>query len=175
MVLKMKRDIPVLSIVTPFKPVETTRFRMQIVKLMNLNYREVSGQAVGELYKEDPEKCCEHYKVAPLKEALKPFSAWITGIRSTEGLTRSNIKPVQETDGLTKINPLCFWNEVDVWKYIAMYNVPINPLYLKGYRSLGCAPCSVLVDDDKDERSGRWHGTCKEAGECGIHSKSMRK
>ena len=42
--------------------------------------------------------------------------------------------------------------------------------YKKGFRSLGCEPCTVLIKDTEPERSGRWAGTSKMGGECGIHT-----
>ena len=34
------------------------------------------------------------------------------------------------------------FTEKDIWRYLALYKIPVNPLYKKGYRSLGCKPCS---------------------------------
>ena len=45
----------------------------------------------------------------------------------------------------------------------------------KRIRSLGCAPCTVPIYDYESERNGRWRGTIKRAGECGILSNVMPK
>lgn len=49
-----------------------------------------------------------------------------------------------------RIHPLLHWTELDVWKYIKKYNLPVNPLYFskggKRYRSLGCMPCTYPID-----------------------------
>ena len=50
--------------------------------------------------------------------------------------------------------------------------MPVNPLYAEGYRSLGCAPCTKIAQG-ADERAGRWIGTSKCGGECGIHTKPL--
>ena len=50
--------------------------------------------------------------------------------------------------------------------------VPVNPLYAQGYRSLGCGPCTKIAQG-ADERAGRWIGTSKCGGECGIHTKPL--
>ncbi|HUW59215.1 MAG TPA: phosphoadenylyl-sulfate reductase, partial [Planctomycetota bacterium] len=47
------------------------------------------------------------------------------------------------------------------------------PLYAKGYRSLGCGPCTRITTDP-DERAGRWIGTSKCGGECGIHTRPLK-
>ena len=45
-------------------------------------------------------------------------------------------------------------------------------MYKMGYRSLGCLPCSHKEKDEKEEeKKGRWKGTSKACGECGIHSR----
>jgi len=41
-----------------------------------------------------------------------------------------------------RVHPLLHWTEIDIWKYIKDRNLPVHPLYFKGYRSLGCYPCT---------------------------------
>ncbi len=60
-----------------------------------------------------------------------------------------------------------------MWQYLALHGVPVNPLYGKGYRSLGCAPCTQIATGP-DERAGRWLGTSKCGGECGIHTRPLK-
>ena len=47
----------------------------------------------------------------------------------------------QNTDegwpSIMRYNPLLDWSYSDVWNYINFYNLPICPLYEKGYTSLG--------------------------------------
>ena len=75
--------------------------------------------------------------------------------------------------GLVKLNPILIWHEREVWQYLALYRVPVNPLYAQGYRSLGCAPCSKIANGP-NERAGRWIGTSKCGGECGIHTRPLK-
>lgn len=126
------------------------------------------------LYEAQPDVCCKLLKVEPTKEAVKDLDAWITGLRSTEGYTRADYKEVEEKGGLIKINPILEWTELDIWRYLALNNVPVNPLYAQGYRSLGCAPCSKIIADDQLERAGRWQNTSKCGGECGIHTQPLK-
>lgn len=44
-----------------------------------------------------------------------------------------------------RVHPLLNWFEYEVWEYVVDNNLPVNPLYFKGYRSLGCEPCTVPV------------------------------
>ena len=46
------------------------------------------------------------------------------------------------------------------------YDLREVPLYDKVYLSIGCEPCTSLLSDLNDQRSGRWAGR---KVECGIH------
>lgn len=74
---------------------------------------------------------------------------------------------------LLKLNPILLWHEREVWQYLALYGVPVNQLYGEGYRSLGCAPCTQITTG-ANERDGRWIGTSKCGGECGIHTRPLK-
>ncbi|MFN7150847.1 MAG: phosphoadenosine phosphosulfate reductase family protein, partial [Microthrixaceae bacterium] len=50
---------------------------------------------------------------------------------------------------------------------IARHDVPVNPLTLQGYPSIGCMPCTQPVAPGEDPRSGRWAG--RDKTECGLH------
>ena len=101
-------------------------------------------------------------------------ACWVTGLRCTEGRTRVDFQEIEERDaGLIKLNPILIWHEREVWQYLALYRVPVNPLYAHGYRSLGCAPCSKITNG-LNERAGRWIGTSKCGGECGIHTRPLK-
>ena len=133
--------------------------------------RTVEQQAAVEgpaLWERDPDRCCGLRKVRPLAEALAPFDAWIAGIRRDGGGSRANTQLLEWSTkyNLVKLNPLAFWSERDVWRYIHRHNVPYNRLLDQGYRSLGCQTCTRLPTDD-DPRSGRWAGFAKT--ECGLH------
>ena len=175
--LQIEPNIKVISVITQFKPRTTLLFKNAIVEMWELNYSEYRANGdnlpVG-LWKTDPNRCCEIYKVEPMKEAVHDLDCWISGVRSKEGITRGDYEEIEEKDGLVKINPLLRWDEIDIWKYAALYHVPMNPLYRFGYRSLGCSPCTSLVSDDEPERAGRWKGSNKCAGECGIHTKKLK-
>jgi phosphoadenosine phosphosulfate reductase len=134
-----------------------------------LTIAEQDAQEGPQLYRRDPDRCCGIRKVAPLAEALRPYGAWISGIRRDQSATRATIELVQWSarHSLLKINPLAHWTERDVWRYIQAHEVPYNPLLDQGYPSLGCAPCTRPAGGDGDLRAGRWAGFAKT--ECGIH------
>ena len=163
-------------VTTRFKPAETKQFMAQeVARYPELRVFSNDREIPENLYETDPDKCCEILKVQPTRRAVQEMEVecWITGLRCTVGRTRTNYKEVEELDkGLIKLNPILIWYEREVWQYLALNRVPVNPLYAKGYRSLGCAPCTRIAQG-ADERAGRWIGTSKCGGECGIHTKPL--
>ncbi|MBU4342413.1 MAG: phosphoadenylyl-sulfate reductase [Candidatus Omnitrophica bacterium] len=164
-------------VTTRFKPKETVKFMNEEVrKYPELKVYKNDAKIPDKLYETDPNKCCDILKVEPVKHAVEEMgvTCWVTGLRCTEGRTRTDFKEVEERDkGLIKLNPILIWKEREVWQYLALYGVKVNPLYTEGYRSLGCAPCTKITNED-NERAGRWIGTSKCGGECGIHTRPLK-
>ncbi|MGK7345505.1 MAG: phosphoadenylyl-sulfate reductase [Candidatus Nitrospinota bacterium M3_3B_026] len=163
-------------VTTPYKPKETIDY-MNDLAADDPDLRIYkSDQDVGELYKTDPDECCRILKVEPVRQAVAEMDVklWITGLRCTEGRTRTDFREVEQRDeGLYKLNPILLFKEREVWQYLALNGVKVNPLYGEGYRSLGCAPCTAIVADE-NERAGRWLSTSKCGGECGIHTRPLK-
>jgi phosphoadenosine phosphosulfate reductase len=163
-------------ITTRFKPSETKQFMAEeVARYPELRVFSNDEEIPDKLYETDPDKCCEILKVKPTRQAIKEMGVgcWVTGLRCTEGRTRIDFKEIEERDvGLIKLNPILIWHEREVWQYLSINKVDVNPLYAKGYRSLGCWPCTKIAQG-ADERAGRWIGTSKCGGECGIHTKPL--
>ena len=164
-------------ITTRFKPRQTVEFMNETVR----QYPELevyrSDEAIPDrLHETDPDRCCDVLKVEPTRRAIRRMdvACWVTGLRCTEGRTRTDFKEIEERDpGLVKLNPILIWHEREVWQYLAIHRVPVNPLYAEGYRSLGCQPCTRIASGP-DERAGRWLGMSKCVGECGIHTRPLK-
>jgi phosphoadenosine phosphosulfate reductase len=121
-----------------------------------------------ELWKIDPENCCSAIKVGQLDRALAGKAAWMSGLRRDEAAIRATAPIVaRDLRGLVKVNPMATWTDDDIAGYITDHDVPVNPLLLKGYTSIGCMPCTALPTDPHDPRSGRWAG--RDKTECGLH------
>jgi phosphoadenosine phosphosulfate reductase len=121
---------------------------------------------------EEPKKaCCGARKIKPLNAALQGADAWITGQRREQSTTRTelNFEELDDARGIAKFNPLFDWSEADIWAYIKQENVPIHPLHLKGYPSIGCEPCTRQVKKGEDIRAGRWWWLQSDSKECGLH------
>ena len=121
------------------------------------------------LWEREPDVCCQLRKVEPLREMLSGLRAWITAIRREQTPARAGARVVERDRkfDVIKINPLAGWTSSDVWQYIREHDVPHNSLYDLGYRSIGCQPCTTLVQIGETERAGRWRGFAKT--ECGLH------
>ncbi len=127
------------------------------------------------LWKQRPDACCHIRKVEPLKERLKTLSVWITGVRQEQAASRQGagilerylFDPLLERY-ILKLNPMTAWGRDAVWNYLHKHGIPYNPLHDRGYRSIGCFPCTRPTAEGGDERAGRWTGFDK--SECGIHT-----
>ena len=148
------------------------RFERRATRLSLSAQAEVFGER---LWERDPDRCCYLRKVEPLKELLTGLLAWITGIRRDQTTARAQAGIVERDQRfeLIKINPLARWSSRDVWEYIRKYEVPYNRRYDQGYGSIGCAPCTDLVQIGEDPRAGRWRGSAKT--ECGLHQQVSPK
>ena len=170
-------DIRGFIVTTRFKPKETVEFmKEEVGRYPELKVYWSDEPVPDKLYETDPERCCEILKVGPTRRAIEKMdvACWVTGLRCTEGRTRTDFQEVEERDkGLIKLNPILIWHEREIWQYLAINRVPVNPLYAKGYRSLGCEPCTRITASP-DERAGRWLGTSKCGGECGIHTRPLK-
>ena len=123
---------------------------------------------------ENRKECCRIRKVEPLNRALKGLSAWITGLRKDQNITRNKIHAVEkdkEHPPLLKINPLKDWNLNDVEAYISKNKVPTNTLHKQNYPSIGCAPCTKPIEPGENPRAGRWWWENPEHKECGLHQR----
>lgn len=118
-------------------------------------------------------RCCEIRKVKPLKRVLSTVDAWICGLRKNQSQTRQEIETFEwdYNHSIYKINPIACWTEDMVWEYIKTHNVPYSELYNKGFRSIGCQPCTRVVKSGEDIRSGRWWWEDPDKKECGLHNR----
>lgn len=122
---------------------------------------------------DERKECCFIRKVEPLNRALKNTAVWITGLRASQSENRSGMQNFEYDSErqLLKFNPLLDWSDDELQSYIAIHNIPINALHSKGYKSIGCAPCTRAVMPDEHPRAGRWWWE-NSGKECGLHKTS---
>lgn len=151
------------------------RYDMQITGVTpKLSLEEQASKYGDKLWETNPDLCCYHRKVLPLRNYLSDKKIWITGVRRSQSETRRKTQIVEwdASNEVIKLNPLAHWTDDDIWRYIRMKNLPYNPLHDEGYPSLGCIPCTQAVSNDDEERAGRWNGLQKT--ECGIHRPTQK-
>lgn len=174
LVRRVAHSIPVFSVMADTEFSETYAFAQLVTVSYSLAYKQydfVQPMAA----RRNPVQCCAEEKVAATKAALVGYDAWISGVRSAEGISRAAFAPIEERGGLVKVNPVLDFTELDIWRYTGLHALPVHPRYRMGYRSLGCAICSVPEGDESEtERAGRWPGTARSGGECGIHTETLR-
>lgn len=178
MLQKISPKTDIFYLDTDFHFEETYETKDRLEKHYNLEFVRVSPKLTpeeqaekhgDEMWKSNPNGCCDIRKVQPLTEILGKYDAWITGIRRDQAPTRANSKKVEYDSkfGLIKFNPLASWTSEDVWNYIRANNIIYNPLHDQNYPSIGCHYCTRQVMPGEDPRAGRWADNDKT--ECGLH------
>ncbi len=176
---KVRPGVPVLFLDTGYHFAETLGTRDAVEAVYDVRVVNVTPEhSVAEqdrllgkdLFAREPDECCRLRKVVPLGKALRGYSAWVTGLRRSEAVTRANAPLISfnEAYKVVKVNPLATWSKEDVEQYIADNDVLVNPLLYEGYSSIGCATCTAKPLAGADARSGRWQGRSKT--ECGLHA-----
>ena len=178
MLFKITKDISVFYIDTGFLFDQTYELRDKLQDRYGFKFLRFSTDITPEmqadqygdkLWEKDPDICCNVRKVIPLKDALKDYDVWITGIRKKQTQVRkeADLIEFESRFEVIKINPLIEWTHDEVWGYIKANNLPYNILHDRDYPSIGCKQCTSPVCAGADDRSGRWKGTNKI--ECGLH------
>lgn len=167
--IRVDPAIEVVFIDTGYHFPETLRTVEDVRRHYGLNLRIMTvARQAEELWAVDPGSCCSAVKVGQLDRALAGKAAWMSGLRRAEASTREAAPLVtRDLRGLVKVNPIATWSDDQVADYIAANDVPVNPLILQGYPSIGCMPCTTKVAPGEDPRAGRWRGQDKT--ECGLH------
>jgi phosphoadenosine phosphosulfate reductase len=121
----------------------------------------------GKLHLTNTDACCAIRKVEPMARGVEPFRAWFTGRKRFQAATRQALPVFEAVGTRIRINPLARWTTGDLADYMKTHALRENPLVAYGYLSIGCFPCTSIVQPGEDARSGRWAGQAKT--ECGIH------
>jgi len=163
---------------------ETLALKVRLEKFFGISIQSVEPDLTveeqadingPELWKRNPDLCCTIRKVLPLRDRLCDLDCWITGLRRQQSETRAQTDVLElyvfdEPSGrdIVKLNPMAGWSREQVWDYLRQHKIPYNPLSDRGYRSIGCQPCTRCTANGEGERAGRWTGFNKV--ECGIHT-----
>jgi phosphoadenosine phosphosulfate reductase len=170
--------LPVVFIDTGFLFDETLAYRDQLARDLGLRI-EIARPAVprddflwehgADIMARDPDFCCAHNKVDPLKPYTARALGWVSGLRRDQGRTREHLPILLPTEGgPVKVHPLATMTSEEARAYMETHAIPEHPLKAKRYLSIGCYPCTQPVPEGADERDGRWAGRGKT--ECGLHT-----
>ena len=165
LILPIQKDIPVVFVNTYHQFKETYQYIKELREEWNLNIKEF--KAPTDKYSEFKnryndskfyEVCCKYHKIQPLLDSIKTLSldGLFVGIRGVEHEERAKETYFSKRETHTRIHPLLDWNRQDIIDYLIFSDIKINPMYDKGYTSLGCDPCTFPnPDPTKHERFGR--------------------
>jgi 3'-phosphoadenosine 5'-phosphosulfate sulfotransferase (PAPS reductase)/FAD synthetase/ferredoxin len=96
--------------------------------------------------------CCKVMKTAPLYKELKringkdkqPNVLAFEGIRAEESTSRSQYPRIGrgvKHNNVVSARPILYWNVSEIFLYIFMRKLTINPAYRKGVTRVGCVTC----------------------------------
>lgn len=169
-VLKLNPDIPVLLVDTRYEFPETIPFVEKIRNDWNIASlttlratTDIADKLTKKYGKGTPKFTLEfnnHHKIQPLMMGIKNLhlDAFIAGIRGVEHEERAKetIFSPRKNPKHVRIHPILFWTRLDVQNYLVKNGLPHNPVYDKGYTSLGSTlDTTPNKDPNMHERAGR--------------------
>jgi phosphoadenosine phosphosulfate reductase len=176
MISRVDPAMPVIFLDTGKLFAETAAYRDRLVKFLKLTDVRTARSAAADLLLHDPEGalhlynpdlCCHVRKTLPLDSVAAGFDVLISGRKRFHGGERARLEPLAVVDNRLKVEPLAHFSALDLAAYMAANDLPPHPLAARGYRSIGCMPCTTRSGTDDNPRAGRWEG--REKTECGIH------
>lgn len=182
LVTRVVPSIPVIWIDTGYLFPETYRFAEDLTVRLNLNLHAVQPAMssarmealYGRFWEQDDVDALNRYdqlrKVQPMLDALRALgaTAWLAGLRSDQTSFRRDLPRVDRSGSRFKLLPILGWSSKQMYDYLQTYDLPIHPLFDKGYVSAGDWHSSrPLRHGDGHERETRFRGLKEE---CGLHT-----
>jgi phosphoadenosine phosphosulfate reductase len=184
LIAEVKPDLPIFFLDTGKHFQATLDYAREVEKLLGLTHviwlkpdEKMLGNAdpKGDLWQHTPNRCCWIRKVEPLERAMKDYDiqAMITGRKRYQTPQRANMETIEiDEKGIFRINPLAYWSKAQQEEFLERRNLPPHPLVAQGFPSIGCEPCTSMVEAGQDARAGRWAHTFdgdNKKVECGLH------
>jgi phosphoadenosine phosphosulfate reductase len=170
MAMQIKHDVPILFVDTRYEFPETFDFIERLRQewsFESLTTVRAGTDRVEEFTKKygrgTPKFTLafnKHHKIEPLVRGIKTlhFDAFLGGIRGVEHEERAKesfFSPRSDPKHI-RVHPMLFWTRDDVQTYLKRNHLPHNPVYDKGYTSLGSTlDTTPNKDPNMHERAGR--------------------
>jgi phosphoadenosine phosphosulfate reductase len=161
---------PVHFIDTTYHFKETLDYKEKLTNLFGLEVIDIvpdkeqnEFSRIGELWRYDPDQCCNINKVEPFQKIRDQYEIWISGLMYWQSSHREKLNIFEEKKGVIKFYPIVDVSEEEALRVIEENNLPMHPLKPLGYESIGCMHCTLKGK----KRKGRWAQTVKT--ECGLH------
>lgn len=121
--------------------------------------------------------CCSTFKEGQVKRVQDKNKKYVTllGVRKYESVKRAfyefdirqaynnKNKKYNMPNHWERIAPICYWTDKDVWLYIILNNLKVNPMYYKGFNRCGCLICpynseytDLLIKKYYPQQYNRW-------------------
>jgi len=105
-----------------------------------------AGYSVFNKQPRDVKACCLHNKINTVNRLIsdKGFQVMMVAVRWDEHEARSKDPYIRKIDSPPhlRVEPVLHWSWKDVLTWYRRHPQLLNPLYLEGYTSLGCSPCT---------------------------------
>jgi len=174
-----KPDILVVFIDTGYLFDETIEFSKHLTSTLNLNLKTFRPLLDKEKYEKKFGKVWENgleglelynqnRKVEPMQRALNDLHAatWFSGIRKEQSPTREQKMFVELSNNRYKVSPILDWTSEDIDSYIKDNSLEYNPLWHKGYISIGDTHTTKSIYEVESIEQTRFFGLKRE---CGLH------
>ena len=179
MITQVMPKIPVILIDTGYLFPETYQFVDQLAEALDLDvhvYQSTMSPAwqearYGKLWEKDTRALNEYNqrnKVEPMDRALNELEVgtWFAGLRREQSKSRHELPIVQTFKDRVKVHPIIDWSNRDIHQYLQKHRLPYNPLWEKGYVSIGDKHSTKPLTLGLSEEDTRFGGSQRE---CGLH------
>ena len=179
MITQVMPKIPVILIDTGYLFPETYQFVDQLAEALDLDvhvYQSTMSPAwqearYGKLWEKDTRALNEYNqrnKVEPMDRALNELEVgtWFAGLRREQSKSRHELPIVQTFKDRVKVHPIIDWSNRDIHQYLQKHRLPYNPLWEKGYVSIGDKHSTRPLTLGLSEEDTRFGGSQRE---CGLH------
>jgi phosphoadenosine phosphosulfate reductase len=179
MITQVMPKIPVILIDTGYLFPETYQFVDQLAEALDLDvhvYQSTMSPAwqearYGKLWEKDTRALNEYNqrnKVEPMDRALNELEVgtWFAGLRREQSKSRHELPIIQTFKDRVKVHPIIDWSNRDIHQYLQKHRLPYNPLWEKGYVSIGDKHSTKPLTLGLSEEETRFGGSQRE---CGLH------